>query len=259
MNANNGRFVWFDLMTSDEEGAQRFYSEAIGWRTMPFEGGDEPYTMFAVGDAPIGGTMKLPPEMAAAGVPPHWLAYMQVEDVDASVARAKELGGRVLKGAWDIPTVGRVAMVSDPQGAPFAFFQPDEEMELRDKSPGFMAWHELNTTDYEAAWNFYRELSGWKHTDSMDIPEVGPYFMFTAANPRPEEIVGGISNVAGVHNVPAHWLHYTMVDDIDAAMERIKSHGGAIANGPMEVPGGDWIAQCVDPQGAAFAVVGPRK
>ena len=83
-------------------------------------------------------------------------------------------------------------------------------------------------------------------------PEMGTYHMFKWNGA--DRTVGGMSNAAKAQNVPPHWLYYVTVDDINAAVERVKSHGGKILNGPMEVPGGELIAQCMDPQGAAFAL-----
>lgn len=254
--AKKGQNVWYDLTTSDMEGAKRFYGETIRWTTQDWGDADPntPYTMWTVGDRPIGGLMKIPADVK---VPPHWISYTRVDDVDATTEQAVKLGGTVQRAPWDIPKVGRIAILADPQGAAFAVFTPLEEMPLAQPSAGDFGWAELNTTDYESAWKFYSALFGWQHRESMDMgPEMGTYFMFN----DPEKITkGGMSNMANVMNMPPHWLHYVMVDDVHATVERIKGKGGKVLNGPMGVPGGDLIAQCQDPQGALFAIYGEGK
>jgi predicted enzyme related to lactoylglutathione lyase len=256
VSAPKGYFVWHDLMTTDVEGAKAFYSEVIGWRLTPWAQGD--YAMWTAGEQPIGGVIAQPEQSRQAGVPPHWMGYAQTEDVDATVKRAEQLGGRTYVPPRDIPTVGRFAVLADPQGAVFAVFTPLTPMAEPAEKPGHHGWAELNTTDYLGAWRFYSELLGWKPTQAMEMgPEFGTYFMFGVDS---EKSMGGMSNAAKMMNAPPHWLYYVTVADLDATLERVKQRGGRILNGPMEVPGGDRIAQCMDPQGAAFAVYakGPR-
>jgi predicted enzyme related to lactoylglutathione lyase len=198
--------------------------------------------------------MILPDEAVKMGAPPHWLGHVSVADADASAARAQELGGKLLVPVQHIPEVGRFAILSDPQGAVFSAYTPAGDMPGHTGEPraGDMSWHELNTTDYQAAWKFYSELFGWKNTSSMDMgPEMGAYWMFGL---DPEKPMGGMSNVAKQMKMPPHWLYYVTVDDIDATVASIQKNGGKILNGPMDVPGNDKIAQCMDPQGAAFAI-----
>ncbi|MBN1209188.1 MAG: VOC family protein [Myxococcaceae bacterium] len=250
MAAKKGRFTWYDLMTSDLAAARSFYSQVIGWKTQKWEQGD--YEMWTVDGQALGGMMPLPDEVKKAGGPPHWLAYIETDDVDATAKRAQQLGGQVHRPPTDIPSVGRFAVLADPQGAAFAIFKPLEPGEDAPRKAGFIGWHELNTTDYQAAWKFYSELFGWKNTSSMDMgPELGAYWMFGTSA---EQAMGGMSNAARQFKMPPHWMYYVTVDDLDAAVERVKKNGGKIINGPMEVPGGDRIVQCMDPQGAAFSL-----
>ena len=260
MSASKGRFVWYDLMTNDVAGATAFYTETVGWKTRAWEGGDKPYTMFCVGEQPIGGVAVLPPEAAQMGAPPHWMAYVATDDVEGTAKEAEKLGGKILKAPWDLLTVGRVAVLADPQGAVFAAFKAAQEMPMHEGKPraGDMSWHELNTTDYESAWKFYGKLFGWKHTGTHDMgPEMGGYFMFQRGD-GPEGSMGGMANAAERMKASPHWLYYIRVDDVDGAVGRIKAKGGKVLNGPMEVPGGDRVAQCMDPQGVAFAIHGPK-
>lgn len=256
MSELTGRFAWFDLMTSDVAKAKAFYTALVGWKVADWNQGQ--YEMWQAGEKTVGGVMGLPPDAAKAGQPPSWLGYVVTPDADRAVERAKELGGKVVVPGTDIPEVGRYAVLADPQGAVFAVFQ-SKPMEgggggaPDPMAPGHFAWSELNTTDWKSAWTFYSGLFGWKKTQSMDMgPELGEYFMFGADE---KNTMGGMFNGATAAKVPPNWLHYIRVTDVDAAAKRIPELGGKILNGPMEVPGGDRIVQCMDPQGGAFALV----
>lgn len=256
MSADNGQFVWYDLMTTDTEGAKAFYSAITGWTTRKWS--DE-YETWLAGERPIGGLMTLPEEARRAGAPTHWLAYVAVDDVDATLKKAEALGAKVFVPTKDVPNVGRFAILADPQGAIFALFTPAQagSMPVDDETPGHFNWAELNTTDWQSAWKFYTALFGWTKTRSMDMgPELGEYFMFSKGS---EKSLGGMSNVATMMQAPAHWLHYVQVRDTDEAVKLIADKGGKVLNGPMEVPGGQRIAQCMDPQGGFFAIVSSPK
>ena len=245
-----GRFCWFDLMTPDPESAPAFYGAVTGWSTMPFDGAGEPYTLFVNGEQPMGGVMALPAEAIAAGAPPHWLAYISTPDVKATGAKAVELGATIL-AEMDVPTVGSFAIIADPQGAVFAAFQPLDSTPGHDGAPqvGEFSWHELYTDDWEAAWSFYSTLFGWHKTDQMDMGESGIYQMYGHG----EQTLGGMMNRVP-DMPPPHWLFYVRVADMDVATAAVAAAGGKVWNGPMEVPGGDFVAHCFDAQGAAFAL-----
>jgi predicted enzyme related to lactoylglutathione lyase len=256
MGVKHGQFVWYDLMTSDAEAAKRFYGESIGWKMQAWDGNSD-YTMISVGERSVGGIMAINEEMKAMGVPTHWLAHVAVDDVDARAKLVEELGGKILKEPNDIPEVGRFAVIADPQGAAIGIFAPVGEMNahLGDPQPGDFTWHELNTTDWEAAWPFYEKLFGWSNTQDMDMgEEFGTYRMFKHSAQQGEASNGGFGNAAKVMGFPPNWLLYVNVDDMDAAVKRIEAQGGKLTNGPMDVPGGDTIAHFTDPQGGMFAV-----
>jgi predicted enzyme related to lactoylglutathione lyase len=248
-----GRFVWHELLTSDPEAAQAFYKPLIGWETAAFEGADEPYTMWTYEEQPMGGVMELPADAVEMGASPHWLPYMGVEDVDASVEQAKGLGGSALRDPFDVPTVGRIGILADPQGVVFAVFTPsgDAPPETGGAMGGF-SWHELATTDHEAGFDFYSALFGWEKTEAMDMGGGSMYQMFG----RGGESLGGMFTKTPEMPMPGPpgWLLYISVANIDAAVDQVGALGGQVLNGPMEVPGGDRVAQCVDPQGVPFAL-----
>jgi uncharacterized protein len=248
-----GRFVWYDLMTSDPDAAVGFYTDLIGWGTQDWSGGgDHTYTMWTARETPIGGVMRLPEEAAKAGAPPHWLSYVCVPDVAASAKQAEDLGADTMVPPTDIPTVGRFAVLSDPQGAVFALFSPESDAPGHEGPPeeGEFSWHELATTDHEAAFEFYGALFGWEKLDAMDMGEAGMYQMY-GRNGIP---LGGMFKKPAEVPGPPAWLYYAKVSDVRPLVEKVKERGGQVLNGPMEVPGGDFIVQCMDPQGAMFAL-----
>lgn len=248
-----GDYVWYDLMTPDPERATRFYSRVVGWGTRQWEG-EMPYTLWTVGEDSIGGVMQLPEEAKAMGAPPHWIAYVQVDDVDAACTQLTELGGRVFREGTDIPGVGRFAIVTDPHGAVFAIFAPAGDGMNKPESPrdGDFSWHELMAEDLDSAWSFYETMFGWQKTDSLDMGPAGLYQMY--GNGRDETPAGGMMTKPAEHPGGAAWLYYAKVADLDVALAKVTELGGKVLNGPMEVPGGERVAQCLDDQGAAFAL-----
>ncbi len=245
-----GQICWYELMTTDPDGAVDFYKAVVGWGTEVFDG-PEPYTMWTNAGQPIGGVTKLPEQALAAGAPAHWEMYVSTPDLDGTLAKAEGLGGSLAWGPEEVPTVGRFAGMRDPQGAVVAILQPASEAPgSTEPAPvGTVAWHELTTEDGEAAFRFYTEMFGWTHDSDFDMGEMGLYRMFTTgAHP-----VGGIMNRPPMMPM-SMWLLYVRVADLEKALELVKANGGQVLNGPMEVPGGDRIAQCVDPQGCMFAL-----
>jgi predicted enzyme related to lactoylglutathione lyase len=247
---HNGRFVWYEHLTKDSKAAIEFYGEVMGWQTQPFGDGGH-YVMWVSSQGPLGGVMGLPEELAKMGAPPHWMAHVQVGSVDATAALAKQLGGKIHKEPEDIPTVGRFAVIGDPQGAFLSIFQPAGEMPLHDPGkPGEFCWSELVTSDNAAAFSYYGKLFGWKVLEDMDMGPMGTYRIFGLGDQR----VGGMMAAPKGSSLPPAWGYYTSVPDLDAAVKSATKRGAKVTNGPMDIPGGARIAQLVDPQGAAFAL-----
>ena len=242
-----GRFIWHELLTTDTAAAAAFYPRVLPWRTQPSS--MPGYTLWLAGQTQIGGLMSLPAE--ASGTPPHWLIYVGTPSVDATCSQAQGLGAKVLKAPGDIPNVGRFAVLSDPQGATFALFTPGGGAPPPGAQPaqGGFSWHELATTDVAGALRFYGELFGWHKGAGHDMGTMGVYQLFEHAGNQ----VGGMCNVQGP-STPPSWLSYVHVADSNRAVAAAKSAGGRLLHGPMEVPGGSWIALLMDPQGGAFAV-----
>jgi hypothetical protein len=252
-----GRFCWYELMTPDPAAAEEFYPAVTGWGTEVWEGGGMPYTMWMNGEAAVGGVAELPEEAREAGAPPHWLAYVSTPDCDATLEAVGRLGGRTVWGPVDVPHVGRVAGFTDPHGAVLALHQPagGSPPEADRSRPGWFSWHELASDDWRASRDFYGELFGWKDAGEQEMgPELGIYRMFADDPAAPEGVATGGMFDRGDSIPMAAWILYVSVPELDAALEEVDARGGEVVHGPMEVPGGDRVAQCVDPQGAVFAL-----
>jgi predicted enzyme related to lactoylglutathione lyase len=245
-----GRFVWHELMTTDTKAAGAFYPKVTAWKTQAWDK-DPTYTLWVSGKGPFGGIRTLPDAARAAGS--HWLPYIGTPDVDATVQAAQRLGARVTMGATDIPDTGRMAVLADPQGAAFALFSaPAGSQAGSGSSSGAQefSWHELTTSDAEAALRFYSELFGWTEVGKHDM---GPMGVYRLVGIQGVQSIGMFKSTAD-KPMPTQWMCYAHVTDVDKSANAAKAAGGKLVNGPMEVPGGTWIAQLVDPQGAVFAV-----
>lgn len=245
-------FVWYELMTTDAKAAEVFYRKVVGWNAQTSDTAGMEYTMLLTGDAPTAGLMALPKEACDAGARPGWIGYVGVDDVDAYADRVVKAGGKVHVPPTDIPNIGRFAMVADPQGVVFSLFKGLGDMPpaADPAKPGTIGWHELLANDGEKAFGFYSDLFGWTKDEAIDMGDMGRYQLFAAGGPA---IGGMMTKPAGVP-VP-FWTYYFQVDGVGKAMERLKAEGGNVINGPMQVPGGSWIVQGLDPQGAMFSLV----
>ena len=255
MSSSHGKFVWYELMTTDAQAAEAFYRDVIGWGARDAGLPDRRYALLTVDDRPVCGLMALPEDACRAGARPGWIGYVAVDDVDASAAQARQRGGAVHRAPSDIPGVGRFAIVLDPQGAPLALFRGSTEAQSGRgpaNAPGHGGWHELRATDQDAAFDFHSQLFGWTKAESVDMGPMGIYQLFAAGG----ETIGGMMTKPDAQSAPS-WLYYFNVDRTDAAADRVRAAGGRVTAGPHQVPGGGWIVHCVDPQGAPFALVGP--
>jgi predicted enzyme related to lactoylglutathione lyase len=243
-----GRHVWSELMTSDVNAARTFYGTVIGWTSSGSSNMPQYYEFKRADGVPIGGLMERPSGMQ---MPPFWSMYIAVPNFEEGIAHVKRLGGSELSGVIDVPTVGRMQMVKDPQGAAFYVIQLQNPSAEQEQKVGDASWLELLTADAPAAMEFYQDLFGWEPADAMDMGPDGKYQMFKHGS----HVIGGMmKKPAKLAQAPPFWGIYFRVADIDAAIERIKANGGTIMNGPMEVPGGDKIVNAIDPQGAVFSL-----
>ena len=251
----NGKFAWYELMTSDTQAAGKFYSDVVGWTTkeMPSPTG-MPYTIFNLGEVGMAGMLKLPEHIA-------WIGYIAVDDVDAHIEKIVEAGGKCWRPATDIPGMLRFAVMSDPQGAAFVVFTPNPAMPSPVRpappAPGTIGWHELYTTDLEAGFEFYAKLFGGTKLTDMDMGAMGVYRIFDEGDHKQ---MGDGGMMTKAPQIPVScWGFYFNVDSIGAAIERTKAGGGKVIYGPAQVPGGSWIINAQDPQGAMFALVSNKE
>src|SRR6185295_2108298 len=254
---SKGDFIWYELMTADPEGAKEFYDAVVGWTIS--EGAPEfnGYRMIGRSDGKsAGGVLPLTDEMQQHGARPTWLGYISVPDVDQATAAIAQAGGKALMPAFDIPNVGRIAMVADPQGAPFYVMKPtppDPKAQSDVFSPTEqqrVGWNELNTSDPAAAREFYVGQFGWDDSQFMDMGEMGEYRFLEQNGTR----IGALCGVMP-GGQPA-WRFYFRVPSIAKARDAVEARGGTVRMGPMQVPTGDYIIIGSDPQGAEFALVG---
>jgi predicted enzyme related to lactoylglutathione lyase len=249
-----GRFAWYELITTDIAGAKAFYTEVVGWGAQDASTPDLAYTLFTSGDASVSGLMDLPEDARTMGATPRWMGYVGVNDTDATADRIKRLGGAVYVPPTD-SNIGRISVVADPQTATLGLvkgLKPGRQQPAELGKPGRVGWHELLASDWEKALAFYSELFGWQKA-AADIDPTDTYQLFSAGG----QTIGGMFTKLPEDPIP-FWLFYFNVGDIDAAAERVKTGGGQVFKGPVELPGGGWIARCRDPQGAAFALQGQR-
>lgn len=265
MSNPEGSFIWYELMTPEPEGAARFYGAVVGWTVAAPAGtaaGGVDYRMIGRSDGGnAGGVLALSADMIAGGARPGWLGYLYASDVDAMIAAIERDGGQLHMPATDLP-VGRIAMVSDPQGAPFYIMNPippaGKETAASDvfsvTEAQHVRWNELSTSDPDAAIAFYTRHFGWGQEGAMDIGESGQYRFLQAG----ETGIGAVMPMMPEAPAPA-WHFYIGVDDIDRAVAAVSAEGGTLMHDPMEIPGGEFAVSGVDPQGAAFGLVGPRR
>jgi predicted enzyme related to lactoylglutathione lyase len=255
VSSMHGQFCWYDLITTDPAAAKKYYPPLFNWKiqSFPFANPGQPYDMWAVDGKTLGGVGKLTEQQRSMGIPSHWQPSVHVNNLDETASKATQLGGRVVSAPVDIPQTGRHAVIADPEGATIAIFQSigpfpgfDGTMQM-----GRPSWHELMTTDYKRAMEFYGALFGWEVIEEMDMGPLGKYLEYGMKG----KMFGGMYNrtpeMGGMH---PFWLPYFHVKDVETSTEAAKKAGGFVQTGPMEVPGGSWIVVMGDPQGAAFAM-----
>ena len=244
--SDRGLFVWHEVSSHDVPSSEDFYSRLIGWKVETWDQNPS-YKLFTArreAKAGLWGITEQPNQLA---VPPHWLSYIGTNDVDASVRQAVELGGKVIVPAYNVPSVGRMAHLQDPQGVLFAVSSQNERRGYREPEPGDFSWHELMTTNTQTAWDFYSKLFGWQKMEAIDMGAAGPYQIFGSGGHQ----LGGIFAPGPLPAGPM-WIPYILVRDAKRLADTAKELGATITQGPMEVPGGDWVFTGLDRQSAAF-------
>ena len=246
-SSDRGLFVWHEVGTTDLRAGEDFYAKVAGWKAESWSQNPS-YKLFVARREPKAGLYLITETVNAVPTPPSWLSYIGTPDVDATVRQSVELGGKVIVSAYNVPSVGRMAHLQDPQGAAFAVSSQEQRSRYKDPQLGDFSWHELLTSNWQTAFDFYSKLFGWEKMESMDMGPQGMYQIFGAGGHQ----LGGIFNPGGLPGGPL-WIPYFMVADARRTAESAKEHGATVAHGPSEVPGGDWVFTGIDPQGAMFA------
>ena len=247
-----GTFCWVELGTTDGEAAKKFYTELFGWGCNDHPmGPDMVYTMLTLDGQDVGALYKMPSEMTAQGIPPNWLSYASVVSADESAAKAKELGGTLMKEPFDVMDVGRMAVVQDPTGAVFAIWQAGTHKGAGVVNlPNSLCWNELATPDTAKAGDFYTGLFGWAK-DTKDMGGMS-YTSFMNGD-RP---AGGMySPTPEMGEIPPNWLAYFAVDDADAKLAKANELGATTIVPAMDIPGVGRFGVIQDPQGAVFGII----
>ena len=264
MSTLQGSWIWYELMSPDPEGSKAFYEAVVGWSMTTGHGeNNTDYGFLTAPDgAMVGGLLRLTTDMVSHGARPCWLGYIGVDNVDASVASIEAAGGKALMPASDIEMAGRVAMVADPGGAPFYIMTPkpppgseggQSTAFSRTTSLGHCGWNELMAADAAREIAFYVGQFGWSLPEPMDMGPMGNYQFIAHDEVQVGAIMGKMPQVPA-----AMWNHYFWVPSIEDAKAKVEELDGQVINGPMEVPGDDWIIQGIDPQGAMFSLVGGK-
>lgn len=259
MTIKHGRPCWYELATGKGKlaAAGDFYREILGWQVEDsgMEGFD--YHLAKSEGGMVAGLMVMPPDVSE--IPPFWMIYFAVDDADKAADDISAAGGSIHRPPENIPGTGRFAIAADPQGAAFGIMQLEPMENGQDGAAfnqgkaGHGNWNELMSTDPEAGLAFYSGLLGWQKSTPVDMGEMGTYQIFSHDGTD----IGGMM---GLGNAPIPcWLPYFGVNGVSPAIDRIHTHGGNVLHGPQEVPGGAFIAIAQDPQGAHFAIVGPKE
>ncbi len=239
---SQGRFVWYDLMTTDPVTSERFYKALFGWEVVAH---GPAYRMISAGGNGMGGVITM---AAADGVPNHWVAYITVPDVAAACEIVKAEGGKVIVPARPIPGTGEFAVFLDPHGASFAAIRLDNDAPMPPAAKGSNAisWAELHSPDPAASLRFYGAVFGWT-SQGWDMGGGQMYYMVGDSHN------GGIMQLSG--SAPPHWILYASVVDAAATLASAVALGGTRLHGPAEMPGVGTFAVLRDPAGAAIAVM----
>ncbi len=249
----HGTFSWVELGTTDSPSAKKFYGGLFGWA---FD--DQPagpgmtYTMCNVGAQHAAALYAMGDQMK--GVPPHWMSYITVDDVDATMAKAEKNGGKVIKAAFDVMDVGRMGVAQDPSGGTIAFWQAKKHIGAGvTEEPGTLCWNELFTTNVDAAGKFYAQTVGWT-PKAVDMGPMGVYTLFNRPGDDAKNAAGMMGMPPKMAGVPSHWLAYFAVSDVDASTKKVTELGGKVMAPPMDIPKIGRFSVVQDPQGATFGL-----
>jgi predicted enzyme related to lactoylglutathione lyase len=251
MGLAHGTIGWADVAVPDVDAGAAFYTQLFGWEVTAAESDSFPYSMFTLDGKVVAGMGELGPEQIEAGQPPMWSSYVIVDDVDATFAKAVELGATPIMEPMDVMDAGRMFFIMDPVGAAVGFWQSGthDGAEVFNV-PNAMSWNEIASRNLDGAVAFYSELLGWD-AETMDFDGF-PYTMFKVSG----RSNGGAYDMSGMmpDEVPAHWLAWFVVNGCEEASSTVAELGGSILRAP-EASGMGVSAVVSDPFGATFGII----
>jgi len=248
-----GTFCWPELSTTDPAAAKKFYASLFGWQFNDTDMGPQGvYTIFTRDGKDCAAAFKQDAGQVASGMPPYWASYISVEDADATAAKVQGLGGKVLMGPFDAADYGRMAVITDPQGATFCIWQAKKNIGIHvHGEPNSLGWTQLNAKDTSVAKTFYTSLIGWKTQEDPMPGQQGSYTTWLKADGP----AGGMMAMPPGTPAPSSWLPYFSVTNVDDTAQKAASLGATTFVPPMDIPGIGRFAVFADPQGASFAIV----
>jgi hypothetical protein len=248
-----GEFNWVDISAKDMEAQSAFYQALFGWVGLDTPvGNGQIYRTFYKEDHRVAGMSQLGPDLVAAGIPTAWNNYLAADDIDATAARAVELGANVAMPPTDVPGSGRMAVIQDPTGALVFFWKANNpETRMAYSGPGLLSWNDLNTRDPEKAQAFYSALLGWEFMARADATM--PYWVIEVDGegqggmmPMPEMVAA---------EVPSFWMPYFGSGDVATDVAKATELGGSVLVEPTVVEDAVSFAVLTDPLGATFALM----
>jgi len=255
-----GTFSWPELATTDQKAGVAFYTALFGWalNEQPM-GPSGTYSMFTLRGREVAAAYTMRADERQMGIPPHWNAYVTVDNVDEAAKRAQELGGKVIAPPFDVTDAGRMAVLQDPTGAFFQIWQPKRHIGARILGePGALTWTELSTRDPKRAETFYTQLLGW--SAKVGGTGIQAYTEFTPKGASAP--CAGMMDLAMLGdrgaNVPPNWMPYFQVGNVDSAVQKAQSLGATVYVPPSDIANVGRFAVIADPQGAVFAIFTPR-
>ena len=238
-------------MTRDVNSATQFYQQLLGWSTTEYDiPGHGKSAIFVAAGMNFGNPVDLDDNPR---VPSHWISYIAVNDVEQSCEQAIKLGGKVCVPAFDIPSIGRTAVISDPVGSAFHVFTPDdkaEDMNMTGNEPGQICWLELMVDDPSKVIPFYRDLFGWKIAEPMSM-NGGEYHSIEICG---NKIAGVMKRPPQAPAMPPAWMPYMAVESVDETVKRVAGLDGKVVMPKAEIQDTGYFSLIEDPTGAHFYI-----
>ncbi len=251
----HGQPCWVELASQDALAGKQFYSDLFGWKVQDIPIPDGVYSLLALeveGERyDVGAAYQMPADMSDQGVPTTWTVYFAVDNVDATVASVISSGGNLVLGPHDVGTAGRMALLSDPEGAQFAIWQAGDQIgATRKDENSSLCWVELASRNGQDAKTFYASALGWEsRRDAM------PDFEYTQWSVEDVPFGGMMEMTEEWGSMPAHWMLYFAVEDCDEAADKATKLGAKVCVPPTNIPDVGRFSVISDPQGGFFSVI----